>query len=723
MKKNIIISVLVFLLIISLFGCDVFDESDEEYQLSGRIINEFDEPLPEASLSFSDSFGTAETDDNGYWSKSGLEGEVVVTPLDDYWEFEPSSRTVSGEDSNVNFTAIIPDEDDDLNDDFAGGSGTVADPFLIETAEQLDNVRNYVDSHFLQIADIDLANYNLGEDWEPIGGSREEDYFNGNYDGGNYTIYNFSNSDRSGRYGLFLYVGENGQISNLNLEDFDLEVAHTSGALVSTNYGQLKDIYFSGSLNVSTVGDLITGGLVGRNYEEGIISDVIGNVEVIGESTGQRLGGLVGHNLGKITSSSIEGTVTSISGHIGGLVGRNEGEIKFSDSYVEVTSEGSDIGGLVGISQGENAYIYESYAGGEVNGQFRVGGLVGSNSDTSQILSCEATGNANGETRVGGLIGNNVHTNVERQEVRASNASGNVTASWDAANSSNYAGGLIGNNNNSDVINSYASGRVEVLRRSAGGLIGSNRDGLIKDSYAVGDVIATGHADRIGGLIGNASNNSEIENCYATGYVEAENSDIGGLIGILYSGNSDKVERIYRSYATGDVSSSGSNVGGLVGGVSSSTSGELIGIKESYATGTVSSQDRNVGGLVGTLSGGSILKNSYATGDVEGNLGDNWSSAYAGGLVGRVSRNTEVSNCYAANKVSGIGDNISGLFGTKLSPAIVEGSYIDSTLSGHGDNEYGFLKSTAEMQQKATFENWNFEEVWNIDEGISYPYL
>src|SRR5699024_619962 len=74
--------------------------------------------------------------------------------------------------------------------DFAGGSGTAADPYLIETAEQLDKVRDYRTSHFKLMADIDLgvAPYNQGEGWEPIGMNGQP--FGGTFDGDNKTISN-----------------------------------------------------------------------------------------------------------------------------------------------------------------------------------------------------------------------------------------------------------------------------------------------------------------------------------------------------------------------------------------------------------------------------------------------------------------------------------------------------------------------------------------------------
>lgn len=43
---------------------------------------------------------------------------------------------------------------------FAGGTGSESDPYIIETAEQLNEVRNHLDgNHFRLNADIDLTDY------------------------------------------------------------------------------------------------------------------------------------------------------------------------------------------------------------------------------------------------------------------------------------------------------------------------------------------------------------------------------------------------------------------------------------------------------------------------------------------------------------------------------------------------------------------------------------
>ncbi|MGM0505358.1 MAG: hypothetical protein ACQESQ_12100 [Bacteroidota bacterium] len=58
--------------------------------------------------------------------------------------------------------------DDSVDPDFEEGSGTISDPFLIETAEDLNNVREWPDKHYKQVADIDLNDFADGSGWEPI---------------------------------------------------------------------------------------------------------------------------------------------------------------------------------------------------------------------------------------------------------------------------------------------------------------------------------------------------------------------------------------------------------------------------------------------------------------------------------------------------------------------------------------------------------------------------
>ena len=56
---------------------------------------------------------------------------------------------------------------------FAGGTGTVDDPYLVATADQLNEIRYHLEAglYFKQIEDIDLAHYpDDDEGWLPISG-------------------------------------------------------------------------------------------------------------------------------------------------------------------------------------------------------------------------------------------------------------------------------------------------------------------------------------------------------------------------------------------------------------------------------------------------------------------------------------------------------------------------------------------------------------------------
>ena len=82
-----------------------------------------------------------------------------------------------------------------MTSEFAGGSGTEGDPYLIETVDQLNSVRNYLgtehsNKHFKLDADLklDVAPYNSGTGWEPIG--TQDNPFTGRFDGNGHTISN-----------------------------------------------------------------------------------------------------------------------------------------------------------------------------------------------------------------------------------------------------------------------------------------------------------------------------------------------------------------------------------------------------------------------------------------------------------------------------------------------------------------------------------------------------
>lgn len=213
-----------------------------------------------------------------------------------------------------------------------------------------------------------------------------------------------------------------------------------------------------------------------------------------------------------------------------GMIARNTGDIENLD-LVDVDVEGDlRVGAITGWNQ----------AGGGVD-NVSVSGLV------------SGTGSSTGPARTGGLVGLNDGSSNSNANIFSSESSADVTGSG------SNVGGLVGvNGEDGTVYNSYASGDVSAADESkVGGLVGSS-SGTVTESYAIGEV--TGRYE-VGGLIGEAGDESVTLDTYSTGNVTAGDEVVGGLIGHVTG-------TLKWSYATGNVtaeSPENGNYGGLVG--------------------------------------------------------------------------------------------------------------------------------------------------------------
>ncbi len=264
--------------------------------------------------------------------------------------------------------------------EYAGGSGSVEDPYLVVHADQLYNVRNHLDKHFRQIANLDLSGYSTDEGWEPIGG--EYTPFTGSFDGDGKVINNlFISRGTSDYVGLFGYTGKTAEIRNLGLENAETTGKNFVGSLIGYSMGKIMNSYSAGNVN----GRQFVGGLVGYNFREGL-----------------SLGGT-------ITSSYSSCTVTAMDFDAGGLAGRNARGVIANSFAIGNVSSPVSVGGLVGASVGEVGnknvgLITNSYATGEVSATVQdAGGLVGQNS--ALISYSFATGGVSCPNNVGGLAG------------------------------------------------------------------------------------------------------------------------------------------------------------------------------------------------------------------------------------------------------------------------------------------------------------------------------
>lgn len=147
-------------------------------------------------------------------------------------------------------------------------------------------------------------------------------------------------------------------------------------------------------------------------------------------------------------------------------------------------------------------------------------------------------------------------------------------------------------------------------------------------------------------------------------------------------------------------------------------SGALIGrsygqVNNCYSTGTVTGGSQ-VGGLIGYNYVG-IIQNCYSKCTVSG-------INYLGGFIGHPGPNYStpvLRNCFSIGSVD-ITTN-SGGFAGFYDNTTVENCFFDSQTSGHITDPVATQKTTAQMKSQLTFTNWDFNDIWAIDND--YPYL
>lgn len=441
------------------------------------------------------------------------------------------------------------------------------------------------------------------------------------------------------------------------------------------------------------------GGLVGHN--QGTIFEV--EVSGLVATETNLVGGLAGSNTGSITDVAVYGEVRSAvdpGGLAAGLVAHNEGTIADSESHADIISDGPEgayTGGLVGLND-DNAEVDNSFAYGDViagaadEDQDQVGGLVGEN--RGAITDSEAHGNVQGINHVGGLVG----THLEGGQIANSEARGQVDgesvvgglvgysageivdsdAYGEVEASGAYVGGLVGQaTSSSHIENATAQETVTGGDQIVGGLAGYNA-GTIENSSAEGDVFAAGN--HAGGLVGLTGENSDIKNVVAYGDVDGDDTTVGGLVGT----NSGALEGAEAEGSVSGVGSSNPNVPAGVGGLAgtNSSTGTIV---DSSATGNVTGKgnENRIGGLVGDHWG--ALGNVSADGDVQGN------ADYVGGAIGRIRTTSSVNNVHASGTVDGGGDWIGGLAGVNPGGITISDSTASGAVTGDGDHIGGLV--------------------------------
>ncbi|MDH6311428.1 hypothetical protein M2137_000178 [Parabacteroides sp. PFB2-10] len=631
------------------------------------------------------------------------------------------------------------------------------------------------------------AGYNEGAGWEPIGKNDDQQIsqtaFYGSLDGQGHTISGlWINRPEGYNIGLFGYI-KDGTLQNIHLEIADQGVkADTSvGGLVgvATN---------NSFINCSVTGGPVTGsenvgGLA--SYVYGSVEKCFSSVNIY-VTTGYNTyaGCLTGSVNGTLTNSYATGHImpaspgaeeyTSKKLYLGGLVGSLNRGSTLSYSYASgkvvdrtffnAKGEGDwNFGGLLGEQSGK---IVDSYSNSTDNNR-PVGRYV------SGAASGEATGLPIGDLQRAEFFTNWVFdgepwTIEERQTSpyflgQAEKDIPTYTNPFDGGYGKKGDPWQIRTAEQFDHLRDYLGmphadkyfilirniDLNEVITDEKGwepigeGVAGSSLEKafwghLIGDHYTISGLWADRADEEAVGLFAQLQGATieEVKLRIDSRGVKG-GSYVGGLAGSISHNTT-----INRSSVAGGTISGHVQVGALTALAENST------IKESYSSTQIRVLDPkpfnapvNIGALVGELRGGS-LENVYATGSIApANAEQQYDFAEfnLGGLVGYVANETgNITNSYASGKMAdkeAFGEagannwSFGGLIGKKEGDANrISGAYYNTDdnengiESGSSDGMTG--KSMTDLQTKATFEGWGFDDApWTIDEKVSSPYF
>ena len=307
------------------------------------------------------------------------------------------------------------------------GEGTEQNPYQIKTAEDLKALADHVNAgytceneYFKLMNDIDLSSVcgeDIGISWTPIGNIMHDDDsekriefkpFNGIFDGNGCTIKNlyiklgYDDIDDDDNVmpfqGLFGYVGLNGVIKNLTVEDSFISVFVMAGGIAGVNVGKIE--------NCSNV-NIAACGMIDKKISEIIDKEDYDEIE---NDSCNAIFGLIAGGIACINEGIIEkcdniapvvgvfeaaGIVATNSSNFFNLITGGECALNsFVPSIINCSNNGPIIAILsagIAAENDENSVIERCNNSGSIIGSIS-GGIVGSKHKNALIVDCTNAG-------------------------------------------------------------------------------------------------------------------------------------------------------------------------------------------------------------------------------------------------------------------------------------------------------------------------------------------
>lgn len=627
---------------------------------------------------------------------------------------------------------------------------TVPDGYIgVYTAEDLDNVRNDTTANYIQMANIDLSGY---ASWVPIGDSQQ--LFLGHYDGNNFTISNLTVVDKMFFGGLFANPRGAISIKNVRLSNVNISSGGSAGGIAGEAYG------WSGAIPLIENCHVLSGQIMGV---------------VVGGYNGDHIGGIVGYtsyaNVEKCSSNC------TISGrqHIGGIVGTHYGgDVEECFSLSSVTATFWNAGGL--IAQFADGNIRNCYARGTVHSANRAGGLLGGDGadELCTIENCYFAGTVSADAGlIGGFAGYSSETSIRSNCYYDSDTTGlsgnnygaepkttlemktkSTYVDWDfttiwrkkvdqypdfrpdidinigfkvpkfvLVREKTVPAGYTGVYTAEDLDNVRNNLSGKYIQMADIDLSDYNWIPLGNDSWFDGDY--NGNYYKITGL--SAPLFAWVESSHICNLTVMGDMTVSGNYHALLA-RSTWETLIENCVAIGSITTTHNNplfVGLLIGSMDNETI-----VRKSYTQGTIDFSGNSdsipvaCGGFVGYISIGTnsslLIEDCYSMVDLINYINyDKEIGGFAGWVHVLGSGNCQFVNCYSVGTLVGTSVKQGGFVGTNSS-ATFTSCYYDSEVSGQSDTGKGEPRTTTEMKTKSTYENWNFDTIWQINTN-QYP--
>ncbi|ASR48507.1 filamentous hemagglutinin [Paenibacillus kribbensis] len=677
---------------------------------------------------------------------SKLSGTIIL-PYDDYSDVYVVSDV--DEDGIAELTYVKTKEETDgvrpyyekvegqtyiYVDHFSGGGGTQADPYIVSTEQDLNDVRKKPNAWYLQDRDIVMGSFQSGEGFTPIKS------FTGIYDGGGFYIKSLYINSSTSETGLFGVCGWGGLIRNLRLIHPNISSSKSNvAALIGTAYN--AKIYNCNVVGGEIIGGGNVGAIVGYGSSDLRQAGYLNtnteiyycyNYKCVIRTTGNNAGGIAGNltngyngyiGITNVYSTGLveDITVAKERTGIGGLIGFNSGS-SFTNGFWDMekstctysalgkglsTSEMKDMSSFLNWSFDIYWYMSEDYNEGYPEHRQFIRYSQGLGEEANPfIITTEFDLNQMRWFRQGYYF--RFEDDIKMTEHQTGN--GFMPIGFDLVGKEQYVKAYI-NGNNRSIANLFiyrpANTHVGLFGVISGGLI-ENLD--IIDPNLTGKQYVSPF-----GYVSNA----KLSNCHTDTFASSmiKGTFVGGLVGQVHGG-------AIIEDCSSNVNISTTNYGG---GFVSSLGGNPI-IRRCYASGKGENTGGYIAGFFGNIEDSStcLVEDCFTNTELNGT-----SVGLFGGYVGRYSQGAIVRRSIAYGK-GYYSEGFSGFLASKStyeSPASWTQNFWDRTLNSNAATSFGAAGiTTAELKFLGTYNNssgWDFTSLWLLEQKYNngYPVL